>query len=360
MEFSLQSYNLLAMDLKTFFDKHVENYLGVLILLNILHQIISSMAFMEGRESLILYGGIFFQISMYVFSVEIVLRLFLERRLSFLSGLDLLVLLNHFFLGLIDLRVFRMLRAFQIFSQTRILLPANTLFKTIKMQRHALVGSLVLVLSILLVFSTLMYFVEGADQPVKLGSIPLALWWGMETLTTVGYGDVHPVTGPGRVLGSLIMLLGIAMFALPAAILGSAYYEEMQKRNFLVSLETITEIPIFAQLPINAIGKINEKLEVVLLPAKKVIFEKGDEADSMYIIEIGRVEIDLEPNPSVVKDQGDFFGEMGLVSNSPRNATVSTLDEVKLLQLKKEDLEELIEEHPIIFKEIEERISSYS
>ena len=348
------------MDLKTFFDKHVENYLGVLILLNILHQIVSSMEFVEGRESLILYGGIFFQVSMYIFSAEFVLRLFLEKRLSFLSCLDLLVLLNYFFLGLIDLRVFRMLRAFQIFSQSRILLPANTLFKTIKMQRHALVGSLVLVLSILLVFSTLMYFVEGDEQPIKLGSIPLALWWGMETLTTVGYGDVHPVTGPGRVLGSLIMLLGIAMFALPAAILGSAYYEEMQKRNFLVSLETITEIPIFAQLPINAIGKINEKLEVVLLPAKKVIFEKGDEADSMYIIEIGRVEINLDPNPTVIKDQGDFFGEMGLVSDNPRSATITTLDEVKLLRLKKEDLEELIEEHPIIFKEIEERISSYS
>ena len=360
MEFSVQSYNLSVMDLKTIFEKHVENYLGVLILLNILHQIISSMAFVEGREDLILYGGIFFQVSMYIFLVEFVLRLFLERRLSFLSCLDLLVLFNYFFLGLIDLRVFRMLRAFQIFSQSRILLPANTLFKTIKMQRHALVGSLVLVLSILLVFSTLMYFVEGDEQPIKLGSIPLALWWGMETLTTVGYGDVHPVTGPGRVLGSLIMLLGIAMFALPAAILGSAYYEEMQKRNFLVSLETITEIPIFAQLPINAIGKINEKLEVVLLPAKKVIFEKGDEADSMYIIEIGRVEINLDPNPSVIKDQGDFFGEMGLVSDNPRNATITTLDEVKLLQLKKEDLEELIEEHPIIFKEIEERISSYS
>jgi len=193
-----------------------------------------------------------------------------------------------------------------------------------------------------------------------LGSIPLALWWGMETLTTVGYGDVHPITGPGRILGSFIMLLGIAMFALPAAILGSAYYEEIQKRNFLVSLETITEIPIFAQLPINAIGKINEKLEVVLLPAKKVIFEKGDEADSMYIIEIGRVEINLDPNPPAIKDQGDFFGEMGLVSDNPRSATVTTLDEVKLLQLKKEDLDELIEEHPVIFQEIEEKISSYS
>ena len=301
------------MDIKSFFEKRIDNFLGVLIILNILHQIISSMAFMEGRESLALYGGMFLQISMYIFSIELALRVFVEKKLSFLSGLDLIVLLNHFFIGLIDLRVFRMFRAFQIFSQSRILLPANTLFKTIKMQRHALLGSMVLVLSILLVFSTLMYFVEGDEQPIKLGSIPLALWWGMETLTTVGYGDVHPVTGPGRVLGSFIMLLGIAMFALPAAILGSAYYEEMQKRNFLVSLETITEIPIFAQLPINAIGKINEKLEVILLPAKKVIFEKGDEADSMYIIELGRVEINLDPNPPVTKDQGDFFGEMGLV-----------------------------------------------
>jgi voltage-gated potassium channel len=360
LEFSLQGYNLLAMDIKSFFEKHLDNYLGVLIILNILHQIISSMAFMENRENLVLYGGMFLQISMYIFAVELVFRVFSEKRLGFLSGLDLLVLLNYFFVGLIDLRVFRMFRAFQIFSQTRILLPANTLFKTIKMQRHALLGSMVLVLSILLVFSTLMYFVEGDDQPIKLGSIPLALWWGMETLTTVGYGDVHPVTGPGRVLGSLIMLLGIAMFALPAAILGSAYYEEIQKRNFLVSLEAITEIPIFAQLPINAIGKINEKLEVVLLPAKKVIFEKGDEADSMYIIEIGRVEINLDPNPPAIKDQGDFFGEMGLVSDNPRMATVTTLDEVKLLQLKKEDLNELIEEHPVIFQEIEEKISTYS
>ena len=96
------------------------------------------------------------------------------------------------------------------------------------------------------------------------------------------------------------------------------------------------------------------------MPAKKVIFEKGDEADSMYIIELGRVEINLDPNPPVIKDQGDFFGELGLVRNSPRNATVTALDEVKLLQLKKEDLEEFIEEHPVIFKEIEKKISSYS
>ena len=97
------------MDIKSFFERRVDNVLGVLIILNILHQIISSMAFMENRESLTLYGGMFLQISMFVFSIEFLLRVYLEKKLSFLSGLDLLVLLNHFFIGLIDLRVFRML-----------------------------------------------------------------------------------------------------------------------------------------------------------------------------------------------------------------------------------------------------------
>ena len=90
------------MDIKSFFEKRIDNFLGVLIILNILHQIISSMAFMENRESLSLYGGMFLQISMYIFSIEFLLRVYLEKRLSLLSGLDLLVLLNHFFIGLID------------------------------------------------------------------------------------------------------------------------------------------------------------------------------------------------------------------------------------------------------------------
>tara|TARA_B000000441_G_C21711365_1_gene332690 strand:- start:441 stop:1055 length:615 start_codon:yes stop_codon:yes gene_type:complete len=201
-----------------------------------------------------------------------------------------------------------------------------------------------------------MYFVEREAQPDKFGSIPLAIWWGMETLTTVGYGDVHPITPLGKVLGTLTMLLGIGMFALPAAILGSAYYEEMQKRNFLVTFEAILEVPLFEELPIKALSKINEKLDAVLLPPNEAVFEKGEEADSMYIIESGRAQVELD-NP-IVLEKGDYFGEMGLINNNPRTATIITLEEVKLLQLKKEDLEELFDEHPALFQAIEAKLDA--
>jgi len=152
------------------------------------------------------------------------------------------------------------------------------------------------------------------------------------------------------------MLLGIGIFALPAAILGSAYYEEMQKRNFLVTFEAILEVPLFEELPIKALSKINEKLDAVLLPPNEAVFEKGEEADSMYIIESGRAQVELE-NP-IVLEQGDYFGEMGLINNNPRNATITTLEEVKLLQLKKEDLEELFDEHPVLFQAIEAKLEA--
>jgi len=110
-------------------------------------------------------------------------------------------------------------------------------------------------LSVLMVFSILIYFIEAKVQPDAFGSIPDAMWWGIATLTTVGYGDIYPATLTGKILASLTMFLGIGMFALPAAILASAYYEEIQKKNFLVSIETITEIPLFAKLPMKkAVG----------------------------------------------------------------------------------------------------------
>ena len=336
---------------KALFDK----FIGALIFLNILHQVISSMDLTE-YQSMLSYGEIFFQISMVIFLVELLYRLIDERRLGFLNTMDGLVLINYFLIGILDLRIFRLFRFFDIFSKTRILLPSNTLFKTIHVQRHSLLGSLFLVLSVLLLFSTIMYFVEREAQPEKFGSIPLAIWWGMETLTTVGYGDVHPITPLGKVLGTLTMLLGIGMFALPAAILGSAYYEEMQKRNFLVTFEAILEVPLFEELPIKALSKINEKLDAVLLPPNEAVFEKGEEADSMYIIESGRAQVELE-NP-IILEPGDYFGEMGLVNNNPRNATITTLEEVKLLQLKKEDLEELFDEHPVLFQAIEAKLDA--
>lgn len=91
---------------------------------------------------------------------------------------------------------------------------------------------MVLVLSMLLfIASSLMYFVENEAQPDKFANIPSAMWWSIVTLTTVGYRDVFSVTLGGRVIAGMIAIMGIGMFALPAAILGSGFVEEISKRN---------------------------------------------------------------------------------------------------------------------------------
>ena len=343
------------MSIKQIFEKYLENFFGILIALNIIHQIIDSTNIMDTYPQWQTAFDLFFPVSMVIFAGETALRTYLDRRLGFLGWLDVVVIVNFFLGGAYDLRAFRLFRVFEIYKHTRILFPSNTLVRTIYLQRFALLGSQIMVLSVLLVFSILIYFIEGNVQPESFGSIPDAMWWGIATLTTVGYGDIYPATLMGKILASFTMFLGIGMFALPAAILASAYYEEIQKKNFLVSIETITEIPLFAKLPIAALSKINEKLDPVILAAKKTVFNKGDKADSMYIIEFGHVEVEIE-NP-VKLGPGDYFGEMGLLGNTTRNATIRTLDEVKLLELTKEDLEELLEEHEVLFQEIEEKIT---
>ena len=329
------------------------NFFGLVIALNIFHQILSSTGYLTLSIPTI---KILYWISMFIFAAEFILRIGTEKKITFLLSIDALVLLNQVFFSIYDLRILRLFRLFDIFSQSRFLLPTNTLIKTIIKQRNALLGSQIMVISILLIVSTFIYFLESSVQPEVFGSIPSTMWWGIATLTTVGYGDVVPMTDLGKLLASFTMLVGIGMFALPAAILASAYYEEIQKKNFLVSFEAIASVPLFQELPIGAVGKINEKLQVVLLAEHETIFSKGDEADSMFIIEYGKVKVEID-NP-VYLVSGDFFGEMGLLGNAPRNATITAADDTKLLELTKADLEELSEEHPGLFKELELSASS--
>ena len=333
----------------------LNKFFGAVIALNILHQIISSAGYLTIEMPLL---QILYSASIGLFAIEFFIRAFVERRASFLLLIDGMVLINQVFFSIYDLRILRLFRLFDIFSQSRFLLPTNTLIKTIIKQRNALLGSQIMVISILLVVSTFIYFLESSVQPAVFGSIPSTMWWGIATLTTVGYGDVVPMTDLGKLLASFTMLVGIGMFALPAAILASAYYEEIQKKNFLVSFEAIASVPLFQELPIGAVGKINEKLQAVLVSEHETIFSKGEKADSMFIIEYGKVKVEID-NP-VYLVAGDYFGEMGLLGNAPRNATITAADDTKLLELTKSDLEELSEEHPKLFEELELSVSKRS
>jgi len=76
-----------------------------------------------------------------------------------------------------------------------------------------------------------MYEVENPGQPEVFSSIPAAMWWGVATLTTVGYGDIYPITVVGKMLGAVIAILGIGIVALPTAIIGAGFVEEMQRNK---------------------------------------------------------------------------------------------------------------------------------
>lgn len=188
--------------------------------------------------------------SVVVFTVEYVLRIWsctvkphyrhpFWGRVRFiftpLALIDLLAIIP-FYLSLLppQLRVGRALRLFRLFRVLKLNRYTDSLKilgRVFRLKQEELLLSL-FVLSILLALaSSLIYFAEHSEQPEAFSSIPKAMWWGTITLTTVGYGDVYPVTLIGRILGAVLAVLGIGLFALPAGILASGFSEELQARK---------------------------------------------------------------------------------------------------------------------------------
>lgn len=93
-------------------------------------------------------------------------------------------------------------------------------------------GAAMFIMLVILVFAASgIYLVENDTQPEQFGSIPAAMWWAVATLTTVGYGDVTPITMWGKVFGACVTIVGVGMVALPAGILASAFSDELRQRR---------------------------------------------------------------------------------------------------------------------------------
>lgn len=133
--------------------------------------------------------------------------------------------------NLLILRAIRLFRVVRIFKVMRYSQALRTLAHVLREKREDLTVTVYFASILLVIASSLVYLVENPVQPDKFPSIPSAMWWGVVTLTTVGYGDVYPITAIGKILGGVIAFLGIGMFALPAGILGSGFVEEMQQRR---------------------------------------------------------------------------------------------------------------------------------
>jgi voltage-gated potassium channel len=223
-------------------------FLITLILLNV------ALLILETVESIYNSYSFFFQVfnwfSVSIFTIEYLLRLWtitehprcqhpLTGRLKFIFSplglIDLMAILPFYlpFLGfdLRFVRILRIFRLFRIFRVARYIKAIDAIRHVIRQKKEELLVSLVFVTFLLIISSCLIYYIEHDAQPDLFSSIPATMWWSIATLTTVGYGDIYPITPFGRFLGSIIAVLGVGLFALPTGILASGFSEEISKRK---------------------------------------------------------------------------------------------------------------------------------
>jgi voltage-gated potassium channel len=240
------------------------------------------------------------------------------------------------------LRLLRLLRILKLARYT----PALALFAAvIRNESRPLLATFLVVAVLIVLESALMYVLERDAQPKVFASIPHTMWWAIVTIATVGYGDMYPVTPAGKMFGGAVMVIGIALFAVPAGILATGFASEIRKRDFVVTWQTVAKVPLFAGLDAARIAEIARLLKHQVVPAQFVVVRRGDPADAMFFIMAGEVQVDITPTP-VRLGQGQYFGEIALIRDTVRTATVTTLTECQLLSLDVADFRRLLENNP--------------
>ena len=314
----------------------------------------------DAYRSLFFWGEVF---SVAIFALEYALRIWsctedatqqyshpvmgrIRFALTPLAIIDLIAIIPFalFMVGGWDLRFLRVFRLLRLLKLSRYFPAMHMVGSVFYNQRRALLSALFVMVVMLVFASSLIYLVEREAQPDAFGSIPHAMWWGMATLTTVGYGDVIPVTPLGRFLGSFIALIGIGMFALPAAILASGFTEEIERRDFVVTWNVVATLPVFENLKAREIAQIARLLRFQTAIPGEVLFREGEVANCLYFVKSGRVDIEF-PGRVFHIDDGDFFGEMALLAGSTRAANARAVSSCRLLVLDRDDFAELCDEN---------------
>jgi voltage-gated potassium channel len=225
--------------------KAIELLLISLIFLNIVAIALESVHSINAEYSE--FFGSLETFSVTIFTIEYFLRIWtsvenpkykFSRKGYIFSGMAVIDLLSilpfyldfilpYFHVDLRTLRVLRLFRLLRLFKIARYLKALNIMQAVLRERKEQITVSVMFILFLLVVVSTLMYYAENEAQPDSFSSIPATMWWGIETLTTVGYGDMVPITPHGKVLGGMIAILGIGLFALPAGIFSSGLTEHL-------------------------------------------------------------------------------------------------------------------------------------
>jgi len=253
-----------------YLGKFVNSALFLLIFANVIAIILESVTSIEQQFAHIFKA--FDTFSVIIFTIEYFARLWscvdlpdyedkekhavklrLKYMLTPMAIIDLVAILP-FYLSMffaLDLRVLRVFRLLRIFKLTRYSAAMKILISVLKEEMPALVAAYFIMFTVIVLAASGIYLLEHKIQPEEFGSIPAAFWWAVTTLTTVGYGDVTPVTTPGRIFGGIITLVGMSMVALPTGIIASGFgnmfrrnrqkYEMMVEEAFADGILTVKE-----------------------------------------------------------------------------------------------------------------------
>jgi voltage-gated potassium channel len=130
-----------------------------------------------------------------------------------------------------DLRFLRVVRLLRVLKLTRYSAAMNLLFDVLRQEARVIGAAMFSLFLILIFLASATYLAETEAQPEAFANIPQAMWWAIVTVTTVGYGDVVPITPVGKVLGAMLGLIGVGMVALPAGILASGFSSALNRRR---------------------------------------------------------------------------------------------------------------------------------
>jgi voltage-gated potassium channel len=196
----------------------------------------------------------------------------------FFSVIDLIAILPGI-LGLFgagDLRVLRLMRLMRLLKLSRHSTTFSLLWSVFREEASAIGAILFTLMLTLIISASLMYLIEGEAQPTVFSSIPAAMWWGIETLTTVGYGDIVPITPLGKIVGGLVSVTGIGTLALFSGVLTVSFMEQLRLRRQTLRHRVDTDFATGHMTPADtqAIEAMGKELGMSKVETNEIITEE--------------------------------------------------------------------------------------
>ena len=224
-------------DNTSFKGKLFDYFIQILIFISLIAFAIETLP--NNSRQLIFILNIIEFFSVIIFSIEYLLRIYLSKSplkyiFSFYGIIDLLAILPFYLNISLDLRSLRSFRIFRIFRALKIVRYNKALKRfgvAAKIVKEEVILFLIIIMILIFIVSSGIYFFENEAQPENFKSIPHSFWWTIVTLTTVGYGDVYPITIGGKIFTFFVLLLGVAVITVPAGLVATALSKARQMED---------------------------------------------------------------------------------------------------------------------------------